>query len=159
MNPLYIDVGLLVITILLLFGGFKSGFIKTAGNLLGLVLSLGLSLYGLTWLEDLLGYKITEHAAVFIVCFLLLSAILHQLLRWLVSALDLMRRMLSIIPFVGLLNSLLGLLLGASQAALLVGGLAYITVKYLPAGAVQATLLSTQSLGFAVSSLKQLGIL
>jgi hypothetical protein len=29
----------------------------------------------------------------------------------------------------------------------------------LPAGAVQATLLSTQSLGFAVSSLKQLGIL
>ncbi len=159
MNPLYVDIGFAVLTLILLFVNYQSGFIKAAGHLIGLVLSIGLSIYGITWIEELTGYDLTSNVIVFIIAFLVLSIIINQILRFIVNAVDLVRRMFSIIPFVGLINSLLGAALGAVQAVLIIAGFAYVTIKYVPEGDLQNILLSSFSLHLAVDLLNKFGIL
>jgi uncharacterized membrane protein required for colicin V production len=150
---------LIVISILLLWNGYRHGFIRAAGSLLGLVISIWIGIWGVTWLEDVTGFNLTANPVTFIFTFLILSVIVSQVIRLIVGALDLVRRLFSIIPFVGLINSFLGLMLGAVQAALLIGTIAYITVTYLPSGEVRTILLGSQLVDFGVMAEEQLGVL
>ena len=159
MNPLIIDVILVVISILLIWNGFRHGFIRAAGSLLGLVLSIGLSIWGITWIEDLTGFDLTSNPVVFVFSFLTLAIFLSQIIRLLVSGLGLVRRMLSIIPFVGMIDRGLGFALGVVQAAVLLAGVAYITVAYLPAGGLKTAMLESTFIGTGIDFGEQLGLL
>jgi hypothetical protein len=158
-DPLIIDVIFIVISVLLLWNGYRHGFIRAAGSLLGLVVSIGIGIWGVTWLEDITGFNLTSNPVTFIFVFLTLSVIVSQIIRLIVGALDLVRRLISIIPFVGLINSFLGLVLGLVQAALLIGAVAYVTVTYLPNGEVRTTLLGSQLVDYAVMAEEAVGVL
>lgn len=159
MNPLIVDIILIVISILLLWNGYRQGFIKAAGSLLGLVISIVVGIWGVTWLEDVTGFNLTGSPVTFVITFLILSVIVSQIIRLIVNALDLVRRLVSIIPFVGLINRILGSALGLVQAALLIGAVAYVAVTYLPTGAVQTSVLGSQLVDFAVQTETTLGVL
>ena len=159
MNPIIVDVSLVVISILLIFGGYRQGFIKAAGSLLGLVISIAIGIWGVTWLEDVTGFELTRNPVVFIFVFLLLSIIVSQILRLIVSALDLVRKLLSIIPFVGLINSMLGMVLGLVQAAVMVGLVAYVTYSFFPTGGFRQTVLRSELVKVAVGAERAAGLL
>jgi uncharacterized membrane protein required for colicin V production len=159
MNPIFVDVILVVISILLIYGGYRQGFIRAAGSLLGLVISIAIGIWGVTWLENVTGFELTRNPVVFIFTFLILSILVSQLLRLIVSALDLVRKLLSIIPFVGLINSLLGTLLGLVQAVLFIGLVAYVAQTYLPVGTIRYSLLNSQLVAAGVRFESAIGLL
>ncbi|MDQ5952567.1 MAG: hypothetical protein QG626_696 [Patescibacteria group bacterium] len=159
MNPLIVDVCLAVVSLLLVYGGYRQGFIRAAGSLLGLVISIALGIWGVTWLEQMTGFELTRNPVIFVGTFLVLSVLISQLLRLIVSALDLVRKLLSIIPFVGLINSLLGTVLGVVQAAVFIGLVAYVSSTYFPAGTVRQTFLQAQLVHVAVGIEKTAGLL
>ncbi|MEK7183798.1 MAG: CvpA family protein [Patescibacteria group bacterium] len=159
MNPIIVDVILVVISILLIWGGYRQGFIKAAGSLLGLVISIGVSIWGVTWLEDLTGFDLTGNPVVFVFTFLTLAIFISQIVRLIVSGLDLVRRLVSIIPFVNLINKGLGLVLGVVQAIILIGAVAYVTVTFLPAGAMKDVMLESVIIGTGVEAGERLGVL
>jgi uncharacterized membrane protein required for colicin V production len=158
-NPLIVDVCLAVVSLLLVYGGYRQGFIRAAGSLLGLVISIALGIWGVTWLEQMTGFELTRNPVIFVGTFLVLSVLISQLLRLIVSALDLVRKLLSIIPFVGLINSLLGTVLGVVQAAVFIGLVAYVSSTYFPAGTVRQTFLQAQLVHVAVGIEKTAGLL
>ncbi len=159
MNPIIVDVILVVISILLIWGGYRQGFIKAAGSLLGLVISIGVSIWGVTWLEDLTGFDLTGNPVMFVFTFLTLAIFISQIVRLIVSGLDLVRRLVSIIPFVNLINKGLGLILGVVQAIILIGAVAYVTVTFLPAGAMKDVMLESMIIGTGVEAGEKLGVL
>lgn len=159
MNPLIVDVCLAVVSLLLIYGGYRQGFIRAAGSLIGLVISIALGIWGVTWLEQLTGFELTRNPVIFVGTFLVLSILISQLLRLVVSALDLVRKLLSIIPFVGLINSLLGTVLGVVQAVVFIGLVAYVSFTYFPAGTVRQTFLQAQLVHVAVGIEKTAGLL
>lgn len=159
MNPIIVDVILVVISILLIWGGYRQGFIKAAGSLLGLVISIGVSIWGVTWLEDLTGFDLTGNPVMFVFTFLTLAIFISQIVRLIVSGLDLVRRLVSIIPFVNLINKGLGLILGVVQAIILIGAVAYVTVTFLPAGAMKDVMLESMIIGTGVEAGERLGVL
>ncbi|MFZ2682125.1 MAG: CvpA family protein [Patescibacteria group bacterium] len=159
MNPLIIDIVLAVIAVVLIWNGYRQGFIRAAGNLLGLVISIAVGIWGVTWLEHLTGFNLTGNPVTFVAVFLVLTIIVSQLLRLVVSGLDLMRRALSIIPFVGLINSLLGTVLGCVQAAVFIALVAYVSFQFLPVGEVKQTVLGSYVVGQAITLEKTFGIL
>lgn len=159
MNPIIVDACLAVVSILLIYGGYRQGFIRAAGSLLGLVVSIAVGIWGVTWLENITGIELTRNPIVFVFTFLVLSILVSQLLRLVISALDLVRKLLSIIPFVGLLNSLLGTVLGVVQALVFVGLVAYVSFNYFPAGQLRKTFLEARSVSMAVRVEKTAGLL
>lgn len=159
MNPIIVDVILIVVSILLVWGGYRQGFIKAAGSLLGLVISIAVSIWGVTWLEDLTGFDLTGNPVVFVFTFLTLAIFISQIVRLIVGGLDLVRRLMSIIPFVNLINKGLGLVLGVVQAVILVGALAYVTVTFLPTGAMRDVMLESMIIGTAVDAGEKIGVL
>ncbi len=159
MDPLIIDIILAILSILLIWSGYKHGFIQAFGSLLGLVVSIALGIWGVTWLEDLTGFELTSNPVVFVGTFLILTLIVSQIIRLIVSALDLVRRLVSIIPFVGLLNSLLGLVLGVFQAGLLIAAVTYVTVTYLPSGVLYNALVASEIISTTIDLGQQFGLL
>lgn len=159
MNPLIVDVVLVVISILLIYGGYRQGFIKAAGSLIGLVVSIAIGIWGVTWLERATGFELTRNPMIFIFTFLILSVLVSQILRLIVNALDLVRRLLSIIPFVGLINSLLGTLLGVIQAVVFVALVAYVSVRFIPSSQFRSAMLNAQLIKIATQAERSVGLI
>lgn len=153
------DIVIGVIALLFVVNGYNQGFIKAAGNLIGLVVSIFAGIWGVQWLENLTGMNITGHTATFILAFLIIAIIVSQIIRLIVGTLDLIRRLMSIIPFLGLINRLLGMALGGVQAAVFITGVAYVTVKFIPSSSWQAALLGSWLVGKGVFVAQQLGVL
>ncbi len=159
MNPLFIDVILIIISILLIVGGWRQGFIRAVGSLLGLIISLAVGIWGVNFLEQITGINLTGNPVIFIFSFLTLSVIVSQLIGLVVSALDMVRRLLSVIPFVGLVNRILGVVVGAAQALVLIGAIAFLMVNFVPRGAVRTTFLESELINTAVEIESIVGIL
>lgn len=156
---LIVDIVLIVVSLFLLYSGYRQGFIRAAGSLLGLVVSIAISIWGVTWLEALTGFELTKNPIVFVLVFLTLAVVVSQIIRLIVTALDLVRKLLSIIPFVGLINSVLGLALGAVQVLVLLAGISYATVNVLPVGAFRHALLGSTLVGNTVKVGEELKLL
>lgn len=153
MNPLYVDIAFAVLAILLALQGWRQGFVRMAGSLAGLVLSVTIATWGLTWFEGLTGWKVSTNPITFVIVFLLLTLILTKIMGILIGILDLVRKIFSIIPFVGLTNSILGFAVGLIEAVMIVGAVAYAAVNFFPEGAFRAMLLAAESVSTAVEYL------
>ncbi len=159
MTPLMIDVIIIVLAFGLLASGWHHGFVRTLGSLIGLVASIVVAIYGATWIETTFGFSFLSHPLSGIVLFLTLALIVSQIVGWLINLLDLVRRLLSIIPFVGLLNSLGGAVVGLAQAAAMIVAMAFIAVEFLPESTLRSAVLESQSVSTAVDVLYQVGLL
>lgn len=159
MNPLFVDVILVVLAVLFIVGGWRQGFVRAGGSLLGLVISIGVGIWGVGWIERLTGLNLTGNPVVFVACFLILSVLVSQLIGLVVGALDMVRKLVSVVPFLGLLNRVLGAVVGAAQAAVLIGAVAFVATNFIPRGSVRAMFLEAQLVKVAVAVENAVGIL
>ena len=110
------DIILLLFTAVMLFAGWKSGFVRSLGSLLALAASVVAAFYTMNWIRDSFGYSFTANPWFTIITFVSLVVVAHWLAMYIVEALDLARKVISIIPFVNFVNSILGALLGDLEA-------------------------------------------
>ncbi|KKW30464.1 MAG: hypothetical protein UY72_C0012G0009 [Candidatus Uhrbacteria bacterium GW2011_GWD2_52_7] len=159
MTGTYVDVALIIISFGLVASGWHYGLIRTLGSLIGLVASIVVAMYGATWIEVTFGLSFFAHPLTGVVLFLVLALIVSQLVGWIVNLLDLVRRVLSIIPFVGLLNAIGGALVGALQAAFVVVALAFVTVRFVADSPARSAALESQGMSRAIDVLYGAGLL
>lgn len=118
----WVDGIALALLVVMFIRGWSAGFIVMAGNLLSLVLGVGITAYLFAWVSS--WWQITNwhlaHPILAVVLFLVALGIVVRLLRLLVKVLNAMFKIVSIIPFVGTLNRLLGAALGTLVAGVLV---------------------------------------
>ena len=159
MTGFTVDIIIAVVALGLVATGWQHGFIRTLGSLVGLVVSLAVALYGSIWIQDTFGFNFFERPITGLVLFLVLAMIASHLAGWIVGVLDLARRVVSIIPFVGLVNSIGGALVGGVEAAATLGVFAFVAVEYLPDSALKTAALASRGVGAALDVLYRFGLL
>ncbi|MEK9155405.1 MAG: CvpA family protein [Patescibacteria group bacterium] len=153
------DIVLLLFTAVMLFAGWKSGFVRSLGSLFALAASVVAAFYAMNWIRDSFGYSFTANPWFTIITFVSLVIVAHWLAMYNVEALDLARKVISIIPFVNFVNSILGAVLGVLQSAVVILCIAYIAVTLLPSGNFRNNILSSTIVGRAVDMETNAGIL
>lgn len=159
MNSIIVDIIFLVLALLLALQGWKQGFVRMAGSLIALVVSVVLATWGVAWLESATGWRISANPIVFILVFLLVTLILTKLMGFVITLLDLVRKIFSVIPGVGMLNSILGFVVGALQAGMIALAIAYATVNFFPPSQVRTALIQSKTISTSVEVLVRMNVL
>lgn len=159
MYSLYVDIAFAVLAIIMVFQGYRNGFVRMAGSLVALAVSATAATAGITWLESFTGWHVTTNPIVFVIVFLVLTLILTKIIGIGITILDLVRKIFSIIPGVGLINSLLGAVIGLAQALLVAAALAFAAVNFFPNGVVRTTLLESEVISNVVDIMAGQGII
>lgn len=154
-----VDILIIVFVIVMALAGWRSGFVRSFGSLLALVASVVVAFWAMDWLRDSFGLTFAEHPWITIGAFLVLSLIASRLAQYIVDALDLVRKIVAIIPFVNFINNVLGALFGILQSAIAILVLAYVAVTLVPVGDVRTSLLSSIIVGRAVDIESNAGLL
>lgn len=150
MQPYYIDIAFLLIAFILVVTGWRRGFVRMMGGLLSLVISIVVGIWGVGFLEDMLGIPISSTFFGLIFAFLTIAVIVSALLNLLVSLLDLLRRLITVIPGLGLLHRLAGAAVGILESGVLLLGVSYLAVYVLTESDIRTLLLSSESIAFGV---------
>ncbi len=154
-----VDILIIIFVIVMAFAGWRSGFVRSFGSLVALVASVVASFYAMNWLDEAYGLSFAEHPWITIVAFLILTLIVSRLAQYIVDALDLVRKIIAIIPFVNFINNLLGAAFGVAQSAVAILVLAYVAVTLVPIGDVRISLLSSSVVSRAVDIESNAGLL
>lgn len=154
-----VDICLIIFAIIMALAGWRSGFVRSAGSLVALVTSVVASFYAMGWLHDTYGLSLTNYPWATISAFIIISIIANRLACYVVDILDLVRKIIAIIPFVNLLNSILGALFGLAQSVIAIAVLAYVAVSLIPIGDLRTSLLSSSAVSYAVDIESNMGIL
>ncbi|MFA5945412.1 MAG: CvpA family protein [Patescibacteria group bacterium] len=159
MNSIIVDIIFLVLALLLALQGWKQGFVRMGGSLIALVISVVLATWGVAWIESVTGWRISANPVVFVLVFLLVTLILTKLMGLAITLLDLVRKIVSIIPGIGILNSILGFIVGALEAGMIALAIAYATVNFFPASQVRTALVQSRTISTAVDVLVRMNVL
>ena len=154
-----VDICIIVFVIIMALAGWRSGFVRSFGSLLALIASVVVSFYGMSWLHDSFDLTFADHPWMTIGAFLILSLIASRIAQYIVDILDLVRKIIAIIPFVNLINNILGAAFGVLQSAVAILVLAYVTVTLIPIGDIRTTLLSSTAVSRAVDIESNAGLL
>lgn len=154
-----VDILIIIFVIVMALAGWRSGFVRSFGSLVALIASVIVAFWGMEWLHDSFGLTFAEHPWITIGAFLVLSLIASRLAQYIVDALDLVRKIIAIIPFVNFINNVLGALFGVVQSAVAILVLAYVAVTLVPIGDVRTSLLSSIVVGRAVDIESNAGLL
>ena len=154
-----VDILIIIFIVVMALAGWRSGFVRSFGSLLALIASVVVAFWGMGWLHDSFGLTFAEHPWITIGAFLVLSLIASRLAQYIVDALDLVRKIIAIIPFVNFINNLLGAAFGVLQSAVAILVLAYVAVTLVPVGDIRTSLLSSTVVERAVDIESNAGLL
>lgn len=154
-----VDIVLIIFAIIMAFAGWRSGLVRSLGSLIALIVSVVASYHTMNWIHDTFGISLTSNPWLAIISFLIIVLIFSKIAGYIVDVLDLVRKIVAIIPFVNFINSTLGAIFGLLQSAIVIIVLAYITVLMIPAGDVRTSLLSSSILNRAVDLETSAGLL
>lgn len=154
-----VDIGLVVFAALLMLSGWRSGFVRAAGSLLAFFVSIGASFYGMNWLHETYDVSFSSHPWLTIGMFFFLVVLANRLAKLVVEALDLIRKVIAIIPFVNTVNSLLGAALGLCQAGVGVLVFAYLVVSFVPVSDFRTLAVSSRIIDRAITFETSIGLL
>lgn len=158
-EPYYVDVACGVLAVALLILGWKRGFVRMAGSLVSLAVSIIVSLWGIHWLEDIVGIPFSTNVIWLVFAFLIIAVLMSSILNLAIKALDLVRRLLSIVPGVGFLNRLGGAFVGAVEAAVIILVVAYLNFFLIRDEQVNLVLNESQMMVVASGILASTGII
>lgn len=136
----------MIMVLLFVISGLYYGFIHTVGNLIGMIVGILVAGYGILWLQDTLQILSQPIAAILI--FLLLILFISRLVGWVVDLIDEFWKILSIIPFLGPVNKLLGGIFGFVEGMVVVASLVYFSTSYLPDSDITAAILAAPVTGW-----------
>lgn len=116
------DLVIIAILALGLIHGWRAGFIVTFGNLVSLVVGLVATAWVFSWLSGTagIGEWVLSHPIIAIIAFLVVYGIVVGLLRLAVKIINVAFKIVAIIPGVGLVNNLLGAIVGLAVGGVLV---------------------------------------
>lgn len=154
-----VDIVLIIFAIIMAFAGWRSGLVRSLGSLLALIASVVASYYTMNWINDTFGISLTGNPWLAIISFLIIVLIFSKIAGYIVDVLDLVRKIVAIIPFVNFINSTLGAIFGLLQSAIVIIVLAYITVMMIPASDIRTSLLSSSIINRAVDIETSAGLL
>lgn len=154
-----VDIVLIIFAVIMAFAGWRSGLVRSLGSLLALIASVVASYYTMNWINDTFGISLTSNPWLAIISFLVIVLIFSKIAGYIVDVLDLVRKIVAIIPFVNFINSTLGAIFGILQSAIVIIVLAYITVMMIPASDVRTALLSSLIINRAVDIETSAGLL
>ncbi len=159
MQPIIVDIIFAVLALLLCLQGWHKGFVKMAGSLVALVVAVSIATWGVAWIESVTGWHFSGNPVVFVVVFLLLTLILTRLMGFVITLLDLARKVLSIIPGIGMLNSILGFLVGAIEAGMVALAIAFATVNFFPQSDIRNAFVQSYTVSNAINALVKMNVL
>jgi uncharacterized membrane protein required for colicin V production len=122
-----------IVLVLLLLGfagaGMKDGFVHTLGRVVGAVLGfVAAKAWYIGWSGILGAFLPTGWAKV--LTFIIIYIVISRLVGIAFKLIDGAFRILSILPFLKSINSLLGLILGFFEGVLILGGIIYLVLTY-----------------------------
>lgn len=136
------DLGLLIIAGFFIISGLYYGFIRTVGSLIGMVGGILVAVLAIEWFDGI--WSISSHPILQILLFLLIMGLASQLIGWIFELIDRAYKLLTIIPFLSSINKLLGGIMGAIEAFVVLSGIIYYTTTYLGDGILKTAILSSQ---------------
>jgi len=141
----FFDGVLLFIILYFIWSGFKSGFIRTAGAILGLLIGVYLAsryyeMLAGAWTWLFFGNATIAKIVVFILIFLLVDKVLKLAVFVVDKAFDLLR----FIPFSKLANKLAGAVFGLIEGSLVGGMIIFILVRFPVAESLQTAIKGSQ---------------
>ncbi|NBS69932.1 hypothetical protein EBT31_13610 [bacterium] len=154
MQPYIIDIIFGVLALVLFAYGWRKGFVRMAGGMVSLVVSVVAGIWGVEWIEDVLGIPLSATFFGLIFAFLTIAVIVSAMLNLVVTLLDLLRRLLTMIPGVGFIHRVAGAFVGVLEAGALLLAVAYLSVYVLSASDIRTLLLSSQAIGYATRVLE-----
>lgn len=157
MQPYYVDLAFLGVTLVLFITGWRRGFVRMAGGLVSLAVSIVAGLWGVRFLEDAFGIPLSSSILGLLFAFLLIAVLVSALLHLVISLLDLVRRLLTIIPGIGFLHRFAGAIVGLVEAGALLLAVSYLAMYMLAAGDARTTLLASESVTWGVRALLGMG--
>ncbi len=126
--------------------GWHRGFVVMFGGLVNIVVSILGGLWGTSSAENVLGIPFSSNPLWFVGAFLAIAGICHTIFGFLVSILDLVRRLFTLIPGFGLLHRLAGAVVGLLESVLLVGLVSYGAFTLFPHEALSVSLQASRIL-------------
>lgn len=153
------DIILIAIAVIFVASGWTSGFVRAAGSLLAFVASVIAAFYAMSWFHDTFGIAFTANPWLTIVAFLVLVIIANKLASYLVDTLDLIRKVAGFLPFVNLLNSVLGAAVGLLQMGTLLIAFVYLVVTLLPVGDWRTAIVSSTIVSRVIDVETSFGVL
>lgn len=157
MQPYYIDIAFLLIAFILVVTGWRRGFVRMAGGLVSLAVSIVAGIWGVGFLEDMFGIPLSSSFVGLLFAFFTIAILVSALMHLVVSLLDLLRRLVTMIPGIGFIHRLAGAVVGFLESGVLLLSASYLTVYVLAAGDVRTLLLSSQSIAYGARFLVMLG--
>lgn len=154
-----VDITLIIFAVIMAFAGWRSGLVRSLGSLLALIASAIASYYTMNWIHDTFGISLTSNPWLAIISFLIIALVFSKIAGYIVDVLDLVRKIVAIIPFVNFINSALGAIFGLLQSAIVIIVLAYITVMMIPASDIRTSLLSSSIISRTVDAETSAGLL
>ncbi|EKD47572.1 MAG: hypothetical protein ACD_66C00001G0002 [uncultured bacterium] len=136
------DLALLIIAGIFIISGLYHGFIRTVGGLIGLIGGIFAAIFIVQWIEGF--WTISDRPILQVILFFVIMAIASQLIAWIFELLDRAYKLLTIIPFVESINKLLGGILGAIEAFVVLSGIIYYATTYLSDGTFKSAVLDSQ---------------
>ncbi|MBU4315378.1 CvpA family protein [Patescibacteria group bacterium] len=136
------DLALLIIAGLFIISGLYYGFIRTVGSLIGMVGGIFVAVFAIEWLDSVWG--ISSHPILQIALFIIIMGFASQLIGWIFELIDRAYKLLTIIPFLSSINKLLGGIVGAIEAFVVLSGIIYYATTYLSDGAFKSAILDSQ---------------
>ena len=137
----FIDIVLLAIAFLTTLGGLYYGFIKSLGNVVGLIVGIWLGNVIVGWLAESLGWLARPFWLV--IAFLIAMMLASYIVGWIFGFFDGMYKILTIIPFLKSINKLLGGLFGLIEGIFLIVALQVFAGIYVPETQIGAQLLDS----------------
>ncbi len=127
----FFEIVLVIIILYFAFSGFKSGFIRTAGGIFGLLVGVFFAsryydILAEAWSWLFFGSETVAKVVLFILIFILID----RLFKLAVYFLDKFFNLLKFIPFTKFINKLAGGVFGLVEGVLIVGLFLYIAVRF-----------------------------
>ncbi len=158
MQPYYIDIIFAFIAVALIITGWRRGFVRMAGGLVNVVVSIAAGIWGVTWIENVVGIPLSATFLGLLFAFFTIAIIVSALINLVITLLDLARRLITLVPGLGLLHRFAGAAVGGVEAGVFALGASYLAMYVLEAGDLRTLFLSTETLTYGVRVLVALGL-
>jgi len=153
----YFDIALLIIIAGFTFNGLAKGLIRLLGKLAGLIVGIFIAshfyLQFYQWSQGIFGGRESLGKVIsFIIVFILVTLVID----WIFIIIEKIFKLISIIPFTGLINRLLGGALGFLEGALFIGMILFVASKYAWIGSLFGNYLTSSQVAPFLLSIVQI---
>ncbi|MCF7860378.1 CvpA family protein [Patescibacteria group bacterium] len=127
----YFDIALVIIVVGFVFNGLSKGLIRLLGKLVGLIAGAFIAshfyLQFYQWSQQLFGGR---EALGKVISFIIVFVVVTLLIDWIFVIIEKIFKLISIIPFTGMINRLLGGALGFIEGSLFIGLILFVASRY-----------------------------